>query len=301
MKQHTIIFVPHARAKFRKWQFSTSQVYLAAATLLALTVGGCLALFSWLGESVDNDQLAQIEAENAALREVNEGFEASIRDLEEKVEDYQTRIHKLAIVAGLTELSPSAEAGIGGAAPLSIGSLETGSLEPKSPRAGLAMDLDRLEDRLLRLDEGMSLVQEKLSTDHLYTSSIPAITPAKGLLTSGFGHRNDPFTGKRAFHPGIDIIAPRGQEIRATGDGIVTLAGWNRGLGKAVSISHGFGVVTRYGHMSKIAVEAGEKVRRGDVIGFIGSTGRSTGVHVHYEVWVEGKAQNPMAYMLDKP
>ena len=132
-------------------------------------------------------------------------------------------------------------------------------------------------------------------------SSIPAITPAKGLLTSGFGHRNDPFTGKRAFHPGIDIIAPLGQEIHATGDGIVTQAGWNQGLGKAVTLSHGFDIVTRYGHMSKIVVEAGQKVQRGDVIGYIGSTGRSTGVHLHYEVRVDGKAQNPLAYMLDKP
>jgi murein DD-endopeptidase MepM/ murein hydrolase activator NlpD len=289
LKQHTIIFVPHVRAKhgkwrLRKWRLSTLQVALILGSLAFLTLGGGVATVSYFNSTIDRDQLVQLKAENAALREVNQGFETSIGELESQVDDYQQRIHKLAIVAGLSELSP--EAGIGGMDPVEIG-------------GGLAEDIVDLEVRLQQMGLGMDLLQRSFDEHRLLISATPAITPAKGLLTSGFGYRRDPFTSRRAFHGGIDIVAPRGKEIRATGDGLVTKAKRSTGLGNLVSISHGLGIVTRYGHMSKINVAAGERVKRGDVIGFVGSTGRSTGNHVHYEVHVDGKAVNPLGYILD--
>lgn len=287
MKQHTIIFVPHARAKFRKLRFSSLQASLVFGTLAVLTLGGLLAIVALSSSDIDEEQLHQLQAENETLREVNQSFESSIRNLETQVQDYQQRIHKLAIVAGLSELSPSSDVGIGGSEPLPRGS------------DGLRRDLANLQATLSDMDEGMELLHVKLEEHQANVSSIPAITPAKGLFTSSYGWRKDPFHGTRAFHQGIDIVAPRGQEIFATGDGLVVQAGTIRGLGKAVYISHGQGIVTRYGHMSKIAVEAGQRVQRGEVIGHVGSTGRSTGNHVHYEVHVDGKATNPLAYILD--
>lgn len=287
LKQHTIIFVPHARAKFRKWRFSTLQAGIFFGSLAALTLGGLLAVFSLSFSDVDEAQLQQLQAENESLRDVNQGFETSIRSLENQVQDYQQRIHKLAIVAGLSELSPASEVGIGGSEPLS------------DRQSALEFDLAQLQATIDGMGEGMELLHVKLEEHQTAISSIPAITPAKGLFTSSFGWRKDPFTGTRAFHQGIDIVAPRGQEIYATGDGLVIKAGVMQGLGKAVYLSHGQGVVTRYGHMSKILVEAGQQVKRGEVIGHIGSTGRSTGNHVHYEVHVDGKATNPLAYVLD--
>ena len=256
------------------------------ATLLVLTIGGLAAMYTLFNSNVDRDQLDQLKAENESLREVNRGFDDSIRQLEGRVEDYQQRIHKLAIVAGITELSPAAEAGIGGSEPID----EPGDLKD---------DLLYLESRLENMDQSMDMLQEELDRDQQWISTMPAIVPTKGLFTSRFGYRRDPVTKGRAFHQGIDIVAPRGKEIYATGDGIVTQAGRAQGLGKAVTISHGFGIKTRYGHMSKIEVEEGQEVRRGEIIGRVGSTGRSTGNHVHYEVHVDGKAQNPLAYILD--
>lgn len=287
LKQHTIIFVPHARAKFRKWRFSTLQAGIFFGSLTVLTLGGLLAIVSLSFSNVDEEQLQQLQAENETLRGVNQGFETSIRSLENQVQDYQQRIHKLAIVAGLSELSPASEVGIGGSEPL---------LDRQS---GLEYDLAQLQATVDGMDEGMNLLHVKFEEHQAAISSIPAISPAKGLFTSSFGWRKDPFNGTRAFHQGIDIVAPRGQEIYATGDGLVIKAGNLQGLGRAVYISHGQGTVTRYGHMSKILVEAGQKVKRGQVIGQIGSTGRSTGNHVHYEVHVDGKATNPLAYVLD--
>lgn len=285
MKQHTIIFVPHARAKFRKWRLSTLQATSILGSLAFLTVGGIVATISYFGAAVDRDQLTELRSENAALREVNDGFETSIRELEGTVGDYQERIRKLAIVAGLSELSPP-EAGIGGG-------------DPGHPPDDLGEDLLGIETELYQMGRGMDVLQKKLDEHRLLISTTPAISPVKGLLTSGFGYRADPFTGRRSFHSGIDIVAPRGQEIRATGDGLVTKAGRDLGLGNAVYVSHGFGIVTRYGHMSKINVDSGQRVQRGDVIGYVGSTGRATGNHVHYEVHVDGKANNPLGYILD--
>ncbi len=293
LKHHTIIFVPHVRAKvgkwkLRKWRLSTLQVAFVLGTLAFLTLGGIAATVSYFQSTIDREQLEGLKAENAALLDVNQSFESSIRDLESQVEDYQQRIHKLAIVAGLSELSPTGEAGIGGA-------------DPVHAERDLNGDLLELENRLHRMGLGMNVLQQKFDEARLLISTTPAISPVKGLLTSGFGYRSDPFTGRRSFHQGIDIVAPRGKEIMATGDGLVIKAGRSMGLGNAVYISHGFGLVTRYGHMTKILVDAGERVQRGDVIGTVGSTGRATGNHVHYQVHVDGKPTNPLGYILDGP
>jgi murein DD-endopeptidase MepM/ murein hydrolase activator NlpD len=286
LKEHTIIFVPHARAQFRKWRFSSMQAGVFLGSLALLTSCGLAAMFALFNSTVDRDQLAQLKTENESLREVNRGFDDSVRELEGRVEDYQQRIHKLAIVAGITELSPNGEAGIGGS-------------EPPAEAGGLQHDLLHLQTRLQRMGQSMEVLKDELARDNQWVSTTPAIVPTKGIFTSKFGYRSDPFTKRRAFHQGIDIVANRGKEILATGDGIVTQAGRARGLGNAVTISHGFGIKTRYGHMSKVEVHVGQEVRRGELIGRVGSSGRSTGNHVHYEVHVDGKPQNPLAYILD--
>ena len=282
--QHTIIFVPHARAKFRKWRFTSLQVGLLIAVLLTLSATGIIASYLLLTNSFDRQQLEQITEENQSLRAVNQNFETSIEDLEQQLADYQDRIHKLAIVAGLTELSPNAEAGIGGGDPTEAGNFE---------------QLGFLQEQVDELGLGMSLLQRQFENQAVQISSTPSIRPVEGILTSGFGYRADPFTKQRAFHRGIDFIAPPGQEIYATADGLVTRSGRAQGLGIAVFLSHGFGISTRYGHLSRVAVKAGDRVKRGDVIGYLGNTGRSTGYHLHYEVHVDGKAANPLGYILD--
>lgn len=129
--------------------------------------------------------------------------------------------------------------------------------------------------------------------------STPSIRPAKGWISSGFGYRISPFTGLREFHRGLDIANKKGTKIIATADGIVTFAGKNGLLGKTIKIDHGHGMVTRYGHLSKILKKRGEAVKRGDVIAVMGNTGRSTGPHLHYEVFLNGIPVNPKKYILN--
>lgn len=125
----------------------------------------------------------------------------------------------------------------------------------------------------------------------------PSIWPAKGFLASGFGNRIDPIGGYREFHAGLDISAPTGSPAVASAEGLVLETGWMTGYGNTVILSHGNGYTTLYGHLSKILVEPGQNVKRWDKIGLVGSTGRSTGPHLHYEVHRNGNAVNPLPYL----
>lgn len=128
--------------------------------------------------------------------------------------------------------------------------------------------------------------------------SIPSVKPVANVtLTSGFGVRSDPFRGGRAMHAGVDIPGPIGTPIYATADGVVGRSGWVSGYGKLIELEHGRGIQTRYGHLSNWAVAAGARVKRGQLIGYMGSTGRSTGSHLHYEVRIDGRAVNPTPFL----
>ena len=130
------------------------------------------------------------------------------------------------------------------------------------------------------------------------TISIPSLKPvADASFTSGFGSRTDPFQGRTAMHAGIDLAGPVGTPIYATADGVVGRSEWAGGYGNLVELDHGKGIQTRYGHLSTSLVQAGQRVKRGDLIARMGSTGRSTGSHLHYEVRIDGKPVNPIPFM----
>jgi murein DD-endopeptidase MepM/ murein hydrolase activator NlpD len=140
-------------------------------------------------------------------------------------------------------------------------------------------------------------VRDSVERRHALAAATPSIWPVAGWLTSSYGKRTDPFTHGADFHPGLDISADYGQPVLATGDATVTSAGANGAYGNMVTLDHGFGIVTKYGHLSRIAVMGDQRVKRGDVIGYVGSTGRSTGAHLHYEIWMNGQLTNPMTLL----
>jgi len=282
-RHHTIILIPHAHAKLRKWQVTNLQVGIAAGAFLFLTLAA--ALFTWLhfSRNVNPVEIARLQHENEQLRRTNLTFESSVKKLQDQLSGYEERTRQLAIVAGVEGLENGAEPGIGGGAPVD----EAGDLPALADRAGhLAGTLDAVE---AKLDERVRWV-----------SSTPAIAPVKGIFTSGFGVRSDPLTHGRGVHQGVDIAAAPGQPVHASADGVIIQAGEVGGYGQAVLIAHGFGVTTRYGHMSRIDVRPGQRVKRGDIVGRVGNTGRSTGYHLHYEVRIDGAPVNPLGYILDE-
>lgn len=159
--------------------------------------------------------------------------------------------------------------------------------------------LQQVDRAAITQQQGFKSLLAYLEDQRGLLSSTPSIWPVDGWVSSGFGYRQSPFTGEREFHKGIDIAASNGQKVLATGDGIVTFAGPKGTMGKMVVIDHGHGMVTRYGHLNRLLKKPGDKPKRGEVIGFIGVSGRTTGPHLHYEVLVNGLPVKPRKYILD--
>jgi murein DD-endopeptidase MepM/ murein hydrolase activator NlpD len=158
--------------------------------------------------------------------------------------------------------------------------------------------LETLSEQLEDREGQLSVLQDLLLSKNLLDEVMPAGRPSNsGWISSKFGTRTDPFTGKPAWHRGVDIAAKEGGDVIAVAAGLVTYAGKRYGYGNLVEITHGNGYVTRYGHNSAIAVKVGETVKKGQKISSVGNTGRSTGPHIHFEVWVNGKAVDPMKYI----
>lgn len=283
-RHHTIILIPHAHAKLRKWQITNLQIGIAASALLLLTLAA--VFFTWVrfNSNANPVEIARLKGENDRLRRTNLSFESSLKKLQGQLAENEDRTRQLAIVAGVESLESGTEAGIGGGT--AVDDLGVGDLPAMESRAG-------------QIAGALDAVEAKLNERVRWISSTPAISPVKGIFTSGFGFRSDPLTHGRGIHQGVDIAAAPGQPVRASADGVVVQAGIIGGLGQAVFVAHGFGVTTRYGHMSRIDVQPGQRIKRGDVVGRVGNTGRSTGYHLHYEVRVDGDPVNPLGYILD--
>jgi len=144
---------------------------------------------------------------------------------------------------------------------------------------------------------GQQVIHMQQSTSKYSASTYPSIWPVNGTITSQYGYRTSPMAGASSFHEGIDIGVEYGTPVRATASGKVTVAGWVSGYGNLVEIDHGNGIVTRYGHNSMLLVVEGQEVKTGDIIALAGSTGNSTGPHVHYEVRVNGSPTNPILFL----
>lgn len=159
--------------------------------------------------------------------------------------------------------------------------------------------VQKIELAALNQKDNFESLFDSLENQVSIMASTPTIRPAKGFITSTFGYRKSPFTGLRDFHHGLDIGAKTGTPVKSTADGKVTFAGRQGPLGNLVIIDHGHGMLTRYGHMNKILINRGDIVKRGEIIGEVGNTGRSTGSHLHYEVHLNGVPVNPRKYMLN--
>ncbi|HEX8686933.1 MAG TPA: M23 family metallopeptidase, partial [Pyrinomonadaceae bacterium] len=237
----------------------------------------CAAAYGVYGLAREAAHL-RVEEENSRLRQENEHQRQKLRRLENRVdaiEDKSRRLSEMSGVGGEGEEEGTSPHGAGGP-----------GLDPSS--------FETLEARAARLEMDLQVYEAALKE----RARVPSIWPVEGESTDSFGVRGNPFGGGGAeFHPGQDIAAARGTPVFAPADGRVVEAGWKNGYGQTVVIDHGNGLTTRYGHLSKIEVSAGQELRRGDELGQVGSTGRSTGPHLHYEVRVGELPVSPRHYL----
>ena len=161
----------------------------------------------------------------------------------------------------------------------------------------LTANTDSLDQEINRQLKQARKLKEQLLAYERQLDHTPNIWPVRGRLTSDFGGRTDPFTKRFSFHHGIDLATNTGTLVHTAADGVIVSAGWRSGYGLAVEIKHGYGYITLYGHNSKLLVEAGETVKKGQTIALVGSTGRSSGSHCHFEIWINGNKVNPLTYL----
>jgi murein DD-endopeptidase MepM/ murein hydrolase activator NlpD len=226
---------------------------------------------------------------------------ARLASYKQQMAQLQSFNHRLRVLANLEKPGEkSAFFGVGGAENSQWG---PGVRLSQSARDRQIQSMQRDLDRLKVASETELEVQRELAKflkeRRSILASTPSIWPVRGWVTSGFGNRLSPFTGKRQFHAGLDISNRRGTPIKAPAEGVVTFAGREGGFGRMLVLNHGHGIVTRYGHLNKFHVKVGQKVTRGQVVANLGNSGRSTGPHLHYEVLLSGVPTNPRYYILD--
>jgi len=170
-------------------------------------------------------------------------------------------------------------------------------LEHMNPADTGDLDMQLIKEQINRTMDSVAEIREYLSEKRDLYMATPLGWPVEGWITSNYGYREHPIKKVKMFHSGLDIASKPGTPVRATADGIVTFSGRSGGNGNLVAIAHGFGYSTYYAHNKKNAVKVGDVVKRGDIISYVGSTGSSTGPHVHYEVWKNGKDSNPKPYL----
>jgi murein DD-endopeptidase MepM/ murein hydrolase activator NlpD len=293
----------------------THRMSLSLTTLMSVLTLACISLVA-LGAFVNS--YIQTSRENEELNylyDVAGIQEMQIQHLQERIRDMAERLRQAELVESETRTMLLEEGLIQeGASEMAVTvaarqvMAETTSRSGRSinriPPRDIALVLESLGQAAFDLDGEIASLEQRLADLRgkaekavAFSRARPSIWPVYGNITSIYGWRRHPITGRQQFHEGLDIGASYRTPIRATADGTVKFAGYQAGYGWSVKISHGYGFETVYCHCSSVSVTAGQKVERGDIIAYVGSSGTSTGPHLHYEVLKDGKKQNPMDYL----
>jgi len=252
----------------------------------------------------DNGRMAQRLADQgdeiAQQRLQIQSFAHDIDALKDQLIKLNQFEEKIRVIANLEPgQDEDALFGVGGAAPEDLDPQLGLTERHESLMREMHRQVNELETASLHQEGRLDGLLDKLEDERSLLASTPAIRPAKGWITSTFGYRTSPFTGRKEFHKGLDIANRTGTAIEAAADGVVAFAGRKGPMGNIIVVDHGHGLVTRYAHLSEVLKKRGAKVKRGDIIAQMGNTGRSTGPHLHYEVQLNGVPVNPSSYILN--
>lgn len=293
-RRFSVIFVDRRDGNARRLALPLVPTLAVAVTAVTLP------LFMGLGARwAVRSELDRLRTDNASLQAANESYREATVQLASQIAALQRAVDDIGERAVVDPEIRRAMARLPDAVrsrAMGSGATATEAVTPVIGHAfGQANAAFGVFSEILAAIEGrIESVRHRVERQQALASATPSIWPVPGWLSSAFGNRQDPFTGSTSFHPGLDISAVRGEPVRATADGMISHAAYAGNYGNLVVIEHGFGISTKYGHLSSFAVTAGQAVRRGDIIGYIGSTGRSTSPHLHYEVWVNGRLTNPL-------
>ncbi|HOD65511.1 MAG TPA: M23 family metallopeptidase [candidate division Zixibacteria bacterium] len=295
-KKLTFMLIPHSMGISRQVRIPVAAIYLAVGGVMLLVFASFFLSAEFFADKVDARELARLRAENAALHRQFEQLKWNLTEVETRFSQLVDREVKIRSLFSLPEIDPAErQLGVGGPAPPSAAMMS--NVQREATVTGQQID------RLLTLSsfelEKFNEVEDELLKLRDRLDHTPSIWPTNGWLSRGFGMKFDPFTGMKQMHRGLDIANRTGTKVIAPAAGRVKFVGQNGGMGNTVVIDHGYGFETRYAHLSDFRVKRGQRVERGDVVGLMGSTGYSTGPHLHYEVLRNGKHLDPRVFILN--
>jgi murein DD-endopeptidase MepM/ murein hydrolase activator NlpD len=296
---YTVIVVSDHSQAVRKFRLPRPWLRTGAWIVGGAALFGLVTLihyFSLLGSA----------SENRVLKEENAQLRSQILLVQEKVAHISATLDRVErfdakLRTAVTQLQdPEKNLAVGPLSPApGEGPVVPGPAPAAQAGAALPQRLDALQAEAARQESSLSELHEYFEDQKSMLASTPSIWPTRGWLTSEFGVRLDPYSAERGMHRGVDIATPYGAPVLAPSDGTVVFAGVEGSYGKVLVIDHGYGVKTRYGHLSEIFAAPGERVKRGARVAAVGNTGRSTGPHLHYEVRVNGIPENPRRFFLE--
>lgn len=331
-KKLTLFLVSNQTGKTRKVVVSAAwlkAISFISAVVIIIFAAGLVDYFGLLLQAMENKRL---KAENAQLIKQFQVVEGKVSALENSLERVKTFTTKLKLITNveaddrITNLSMGSKPAPGQPIeeyepmdqrssnetftqqdqvfnqkkPLNEQTGEVAVEKTDKDYASLVVRIDKAVKETQLKEQSVIDLWESLSERQSLLNATPNIKPARGWLTSRFGYRVSPFSGKSVLHAGLDIAAAPGSPVYAPADGVIVYASYDESYGKLVTVDHGYGVVTRFAHLSQIYVQAGQKVNKWDVMAAVGNTGRSTGPHLHYEVRINGTPVDPANYILDE-
>jgi murein DD-endopeptidase MepM/ murein hydrolase activator NlpD len=303
-RKYTLMFFPADKmGKFRTLTTGLSTIILAVAAFFSLIIAFVfsIVLLYQAYANANTGAVAAVQDETAELKRQVALYNKQIEDLIERVaelDELEFKVRDLiSLQSGNVPLKPIA---VGGKEVDVLREFSTAaSLNEKEFFSSLDTTLTALSYEVEKREFTLSDLAAKLEEKRLVLLYTPTIKPVNGWLSSQFGFRISPFTGRQTFHEGIDIAARFGADVHSSAKGVVVFSGPRAGYGQMVAIDHGYGYMTRYGHNSAVTVKVGDKIDKGAVIAKIGSSGRTTGPHLHYEVLVNGIPVNPLKFIIE--
>ena len=299
-KKLTIVFLPDASNKVRQLKIPKFLLFFLFLVFLSAALTLAWGVWDYRGIKAKISRLAQLEEENSQQRIQLVALTQKIDQISGKLIELRKFDKKLKTMVNLETTEDNTQfLGIGGSDP-SLLDLDY-TLEEAHQKLVRLMhqSLDNLNTEISIQKNEKAELCKYLENQKTMLASTPSIRPTRGWLSSGFGNRISPFTNEKEFHKGIDLSTRMNTPIVAPADGVVSSSGRDHAMGKMLTINHSYGLKTRYGHLSKILVKKGQYVKRGQEIALVGDSGRTTGPHLHYEVYLNGLPVNPLRYILN--
>ena len=296
-KRYTIVLADRTTGVVRRFTISVK------AAVAVVSIATCLPALIGIGAAFKAQyDVVDLYASHATLEIENANYRAATETLAGQIVALQTTMSDLGAKAALDPALQNSmdrlptvvkNRAMGGpSAGAALTSVTPGLASPENT-------FNVLKDLLQGLESRLQTVRSNVDKRNSLAAATPSIWPTHGWLSSSMGNRADPLTGEKDFHPGLDISAGTGDPVYATADGKITTAAMAGNYGNLVVIDHGYGIETRYGHLSAFKVREGQPVKRGDLLGLVGATGRTTGSHLHYEVRANGRILNPLQLLLN--